>query len=240
MNLSTLLIVFALFVASCGGEEPERPSETPAPDEIRFKTIEAPPREDLPDEEITFRTWSFTCEVCGSTMSCREEHPTEETEIELTYESSSASDCAQCSHDWRLGISRSLGPLPDGTLVLVKRGETCGAFVLSYQTTTPEKARYRWWFRTDGGTRLDAGSPAVTSGASECDVESDPGARITFGPFRVDWSGNTQGFGYIYHSKAPGERVTAGTVLICVTDAKVIAGINTADPKWRFKGSPAD
>jgi len=214
--------------------------------QFRIQTLDDPPPEDRPLVNCTSRTWNFTCSACGSTMSCGDEHPTEETEIRFFHESASASNCP---HDWRKGISSAHpSPVPDGTVVLVKRGGAYGALVLEGQTTTriegqtvtPEGTMFRWWFRTDGDGHLDAGPPWVKSGAGGFDAKSNPGTELVFGPFTVRWSANMDGWGWIYYAVAPGKPVPAGAALICVTELKDIAGLDASDPRWRYKGAPID
>lgn len=171
-------------------------------------------------------------------MTCSEENPTSNTEINVTYKSPSFSTC---SHDWDSGISSAYpDPIRDGTLILVKKGDTVGAFILSEQTLEPEKTKYHWWYRDDGSGELDIGLEEVTSGTDILNVSPTSSNSISFGPFRIAWSGNAVGKGYIYYKYSPGWRVSPSELRICVTDKSSINGINALDDKWKYKGTPAE
>lgn len=73
-------------------------------------------------------------------------------------------------------------PVGDGTIVLLRKGNTIGAFVLENQNYDPELTDYKWYLRTDGKTTIDPKDPAVSTGAVH------GASSIKFGPFNVDWS----------------------------------------------------
>ena len=141
---------------------------------------------------------------------------------------------AACQHQWEPGVSIAVGePIPNGKVVLVRLGDSYGAFILTNQFLNPERMEFTWYLRTDGKSVFDAQDPSVTKG-------SGSGSKIRFGPFNVSWSGAGDGQGWICYRHFAGEAIASNSVRICVTDLGTINTINASDPKWIYKGSPAD
>src|ERR1017187_572052 len=141
---------------------------------------------------------------------------------------------ASCQHQWEAGVSFGLGEsTPNGKVVVVRLGDSCGAFILTNQFLNPERMEFTWYLRTDGKSVFDAQDPAVTTGTGS-------GSKIRFGPFSVSWSSAEDGRGWIYYQHFPGDTITSNSVRICVTDLGTITAINASDPKWIFKGSTSD
>ena len=183
--------------------------------------------------------YAFTCSLCGSTMLSPDQHLTDQSEIDVMYKSPTFSEC---EHPWEQGIRTSYDhPLKDGTLVLVKQDAIYGAFIVKEQFGGPEeKVHYDWWYRTDGAGKLDSTSSRVRSGSGVCDIKKDYNAKISFGPFRVSWSGHRRGSGIIYYDYAPGEKVPVSGLRICVTNRTSIEGIDAEDPVFHYKATPVE
>jgi len=179
---------------------------------------------------VTSKHHYFTCKRCGSTITSHEEEPIDNSSIMVMYRSPSF--CKDV-HKWETGISSCHPkPIPDGILVLVKKKNTYGAFILSQQSVwEEEKASYKWWYRTDGDGDLTHNS--VITGSGACNASE----QIRFGPFIVRWSGNMAGKGWISYDYMPGEDVPDHGLRICVTGETSINGIDAADSKWKYKGS---
>ena len=125
--------------------------------------------------------------------------------------------------------SVATGPIPDGVIVLVRKGDNVGAFVPTAQTLNPEQINYEWYYRTDGKPRLDVADPAVSSGRATAAWQSgQPLARVQFGPFSIKWSGSDNGWGWLYYDVADDPQQ------LCVTGRQTFVGVNPSDPKWVF------
>jgi len=147
-----------------------------------------------------------------------------------------------CSGGRDLGVET---PVPDGTIVLVKKGDALGAFVLKNQVLdSNEAAEYTWYYRTDGqATFLSDEAHLFQQGegkTSEVRRSDRPFTHIEFGPFLIGWSGKRKGEGWIYYERFAGEAVAPGDLLICVTDETDIEKINAKEGRWIYKGSPTD
>ena len=101
--------------------------------------------------------------------------------------------------------------LPDGAHVLVRKGDDYGGFVLLDQKMQPEACDYRWWYRTDGGTKFDS---TVNYGTSN----TGNAIQIEFGPFKLSWSMGGKGSGWLYYSKMPFTDVEDADIRLCITD----------------------
>lgn len=174
-----------------------------------------------------------TCTVCGSTREMGSR-----TGERILYRSSRF---AHGEHVWRDGISLAVpDPVPSGVVVLVRRVPpdseqmNYGAFILTNQTSDPERVSYRWYFRSDGSGVLDPKDGAVRSG------EERDERRLEFGPFKISWSGSAEGAGYVYYDNFAHMPAEKNTTYICVTAEKDVSGINAVDPKWVYKFSPAE
>lgn len=132
--------------------------------------------------------------------------------------------------------SAYLAPIPDGNIILVKDGNTYGAFILKNQRMDPETTDFTWYLRSDGKGSLDPADKAVSSGSV-----SKTKQLIEFGSFQVEWSVSTNGSGYIYYPNVSGGIGVSGLRnrpwLLCVTPETDITKIDATDPKWVFKGS---
>jgi hypothetical protein len=119
-------------------------------------------------------------------------------------------------------------PVPDGTVVLFRRGTEYGAAILQNQTMSPETIGYRWFLRKDGRGIFDTNAVGVTSGT----VTNATG--IQFGNFSAQWSINRDGWGWFYY---PQERATVATNrwFMCITSETNIAGLDAAASKWRYR-----
>ena len=100
-----------------------------------------------------------------------------------------------CSGGRDLGVET---PVPDGTIVLVKKGDALGAFVLKNQVLdSNEAAEYTWYYRTDGqATFLSDEAHLFQQGegkTSEVRRSDRPFTHIEFGPFRIGWSAKAKG-----------------------------------------------
>lgn len=143
-----------------------------------------------------------TCTICGSTGVVDSM-----TGERILYRSPKF---AHGEHVWRDGISLAVhDPVPSGVVVLVRRvppdseQANYGAFILTNQTSDPERVSYRWYFRSDGSGVLDPKDVAVRSG------EERDQRRLEFGPFKISWSGSAEGAGYVYYDNfahMPAER----------------------------------
>lgn len=129
-------------------------------------------------------------------------------------------------------------PVSDGQIVLVRKSNEVGAFILSNQVVVRagpiETGRmdYAWFYRKDGNGLLDPSSPSVTSG---CVTGA---SQVAFGGFSVPWSMCGQGSGWVYYSALP--MLPRGRALfeMCVTSETNIATIDGLDPKWAFQQRP--
>lgn len=176
-----------------------------------------------------------TCKLCKSTRQIKSTIRIGpfyyDQEIKVIYRSP---NFASCQHQWGKGISSAVdGPVSDGRVILVRLGNSYGAFILTNQTMNPGRTDFIWYFRSDGKGILDSQEPAVTQGKGS-------GSKIRFGPFDVAWSSESNGRGYIYYKHFPGDVVDASSLRICVTGLEGVDKINASDPKWIYKGSPTD
>jgi hypothetical protein len=151
--------------------------------------------------------------------------------------------CETCAHQWQRGVRRSVGPIRDGTVVLVRKGQVYGAFMIERQRQRPEEASYVWAYGADGRRPLDAADPEATRSSSPATTVDRHGERrVEFGPFSVEWSAgpSSSGWGWLYYPRAPGDPLTEDDVAICVTDAESFHGIRPADSRWVYRRSPVE
>jgi len=121
----------------------------------------------------------------------------------------------------------------DGEVVLVRLKGACGGFRVSGQNTTPEQVQYEWAFRDDGRSVLSA-TDAVRTGSGVAGLKEP----IEFGPFRVKWSGCTEGMGWVYYA-TKGWSTTPG-LGICAAGERQLDGVDTAVAEWEYWTSPFD
>jgi hypothetical protein len=149
-------------------------------------------------------------------------------------------DHRTCQHEWQQGVSCAV-PVSSGQVVLVRKGEVYGAFVLTSQSSTPEAARFIWRYGTDSAGGFNTGDPGVTSSIDPKPTEKPHGAPvIRFGPFEITWSGGPNGAGWIYYAKTPGDKLAADDLAICVTDERSMNNLRPRDKKWQYRRSPVD
>jgi len=122
-------------------------------------------------------------------------------------------------------------PVPDGRVVLVRRSNEFGAFILHNQTGKPETTDYTWFYRADGQGTLAPSDPAVLSG------HETNATQVAFQTFSIGWSINENGKGWIYFSKLPTELKKDADYEMCVTTATNLAGIDARSSKWQYQGS---
>jgi hypothetical protein len=159
----------------------------------------------------------------------------------------------------------AIAPVPNGTIVLLKKGNTYGAFVPYNQQPSigvlpgrslppptpfrlakppkPLRLEYAWYYRSDGkGTFRGAERGRFDSGYAKKPKQKElpPWYLIGFGPFSVGWEGVAEGYGWLYYPRFSNQKVMPGDQLMCVTKETDISKINATDPKWIYKGSPTD
>lgn len=61
-------------------------------------------------------------------------------------------------------LRRTSGPVPDGVIVLLRKGDAYGAIIPVSQTINPEQIKYEWYYRTDGKSHLGDSVPSVKQG----------------------------------------------------------------------------
>ena len=183
----------------------------------------------------TLRSSAFTCSICGSTKYVDTKYflgyfPIKSIE-HIGYR---APGFSSCNHLWRPGIRSAYpDPVPDGNVVLVRKGGKYGAFVLYKQKTEPERAEYEWWYQSDGSGNLDKSLRTVSTGRGET-------PKIKFFDFEISWSANTDGKGWIYYKHFPGDEARKDDLHFCVTNLKSVEGINASDSIWKYKATPVD
>jgi hypothetical protein len=123
--------------------------------------------------------------------------------------------------------------LPDGTHVLLRKGDSFGGFELIDQITDPESCAYNWWFRSDGKSDFDE---QVTRGTSQANKAN--GMKIAFGPFDLEWSMSGKGSGWIYYGKMPAAEVGHGDQRLSVTELKSFEEVDAGDRKWIYGAKP--
>jgi hypothetical protein len=127
----------------------------------------------------------------------------------------------------------------DGTVVLLRRGVTNAAFVVTKQSASPEVVDYTWYLRWDGKTTFESNNPASLTGSVK-------GAKsIAFGPFDINWSTAGSEGGWLYYPGEPRSvimpwgnyytfRLPGGTAM-AVTTERDITTVDAKDPRWDFK-----
>lgn len=135
--------------------------------------------------------------------------------------------------------------VPDGTVVLVKKGKALGAFILRNQRTDGRGPLiYDYCYRTDGRGEFNRCSlQGCVCGSKRIPAQYNAGPDfqvVVFGPFRIPWSANDNGKGWLYYPRRSGEKVAPGDLQICVTSESDMKRINATDSKWIYRGSPSD
>lgn len=183
------------------------------------------------------KQYRFSCAKCGSFMKSDDSKLTEESAIRVVIMTPTYSNCR---HDWQRGGISAVHPnsIPEMALVLVREGGAIGAFMPIVQKMNPESVQYRWWFRDDGETRLDLASNSVNSGTNTFDASAGSASGIEFGPFKIGWSGQQDGRGWLYYDHAHRSAVPADGLLMCVTSVTNLQSFDFSDDAWRFFGAP--
>lgn len=183
-------------------------------------------------------THQFTCAKCLSTIACADPDPQIHSQITVV---SRTEAFEACLHAWRLGgISTAYPePIPNGRVVLARKGRAVGAFIPLEQTVTPERMLFRWWYREDGQGILDSTADLVTTGTNVCFPGESNEGGIRFGPFAIGWSGCADGKGFVYFDYAHPDVVPEAALRLCVTDVTEVKGVNASDPRWDFRSTPS-
>ena len=137
-----------------------------------------------------------------------------------------------CKDARRGQSSANESPVPDGRIVLLKRTNEVAAFILKNQTGSPERTDFYWYYRSDGKGTFPVGDPAVSSGYVS------NASQIAFATFKVQWSINTDGMGWVYLSSSPTEFGKVADYLICVTTETNLATIDANDRGWSYRARP--
>ena len=147
-----------------------------------------------------------------------------------------------CQHEWRAGVSRAVSTkISSGRVVLVRKGDVYGCFMLTEQSAKPETASFVWRHGTDAAGGFDPEDPGVEGSDVAKSVQNRQGNRmIEFGPFEIQWSGSLGGQSWIYYAKSPGDELMKDDLAICVTEEESCDAVRPRDPKWQYRRSPVD
>lgn len=124
-------------------------------------------------------------------------------------------------------------PVADGQIVLVRRTNEVGGFILRNQKSSPEQTDYIWFYRSDGKGRLSPGDPAVSTG-----IVSNA-AKVSFASFSIGWSIRNEGKGWVYFSALPTQLGKAADYEMCVTTETNAATIDANDRRWKYRSRPS-
>ena len=213
------------------------------------------------------RGWKMrSCIKCLSVQS-REAAQASEPNVDASSESEAAlwswrfqaSDSTTCQHEWKGSVSRSVGNVANGQLVLLRKNDTYGAFMLTGQGTTKQRIRWRgilpqiykdssqrraqfiWRFGTDPNGGFDTRSSEVEWSDDPKRVWDKGGEwMIAFGPFALEWSNCTKDKGWIYYTRAAIHTLREDDLAICVTNLRSFDGVNPRDPNWLYRRSTVD
>jgi hypothetical protein len=116
--------------------------------------------------------------------------------------------------------------LEDGDVVLLRKGGTYGGLVVKAQRHAPEEMEFDWSYREDGNGKVFANDAALQSGSS---LTGKPASEINihFGPFELQWSGGSHGFGWFYY---PDD----SAVQFCVVRKREFRTIDATSEQWQF------
>jgi hypothetical protein len=129
-------------------------------------------------------------------------------------------------------------PVYDGQVVLLRKGDAFGAFVpLKQSGHGGGTIEFEWYYRTDASGELDEGSPAVHSGRG---IVSGSSPDAVFGPFTLQWSYSTAGWGWLYYDRGSRETVQPDDLRICLTERRSLWGLDAASAHWTYKASRTD
>lgn len=114
-------------------------------------------------------------------------------------------------------------PVPDGSLVLLKNGNNILLVMVDHQSFTPEACDFTWYARKDGQVPwVPDDNSALQSGTETGHAKSV--LELSVIGFDLQWSGNRQGFGYIYYP------ATGFMAVAC--------GVKLSDATIAFSGTP--
>jgi hypothetical protein len=174
-----------------------------------------------------------TCAICGATRKMVNDGP-----WKILYAGRSATTH---EHNWEGGVSSGTAAIDDRVVLVRLRLKlddptyAYGAFILQSERGTPrEQTDYTWVFRTDGGSLFDLTQHSVSQG-----IVKDQG-QVSFGPFRVPWSGSGAGKGFLYYPRVPGSGRSSDDFELCLTDLASFSGVDAADPRFIYQTSPVD
>ncbi len=135
--------------------------------------------------------------------------------------------------DHRSGqTSANEAPVPDGQIVLLRRGNEMAAFILRNQTSQPERTDYTWYYRADGKGTFPVKDPAVMTGTVT------NASQIAFATFSVEWSINGNGRGWVYFSAGPTDLQKKTDYAMCVTTETNLASLDAKDRHWDYRSRP--
>ncbi len=136
-----------------------------------------------------------------------------------------------CEHEW---VNEYYGvTVPMNTIVLVRKKELYGAFILRRGKNYQNKD-FEWYYRTDGKGLFDPSDPAVKSGKS-----SGP---VTFGQFFVFKSCYNPTKDSVHYPQTPEWPLPppADELRLCVTNETSVLDIDATNAKWVYKASSVD
>lgn len=138
-------------------------------------------------------------------------------------------------------------PVPDGKIILLKKGKMLGALVLKNQTVfAGTHFRYSYYYRSDGrGTFTQHEPSKCANGVGTVEVPKGSGKEvprvpIKFGVFAVGWGPSEEGYGWLLYDHFDREAIGTDDLRICVTSETDISKIVATNQKWIYKGSPSD
>lgn len=150
---------------------------------------------------------------------------------------SSASRSASLPRRYTSAVRRrTLGePVADGEIVLVRQGNLFGAFIPIEQNGRHRgTVTYRWYYRTDGLGVFDESDERVVTGSGTL---SGHFPTIEFGPFSIQWSHSTTGWGWVSSGHSD---VAPDDVRFCLTRLRSIEGIDARDERYLYRLSDDD
>jgi hypothetical protein len=135
-------------------------------------------------------------------------------------------------------------PIPDGFVILVRRGNLFGCFIPRKQHQRGESLEYDWYYRTDGLGRFDTDQSSVKHGHSFAGPYK-PGSgqlvTIKFGPFAVEWSGHGPDWGFLYYDDdICVDPVPTDQLRICATNHKSVEFLDGKSNEWIYKAYLVD
>ncbi len=150
--------------------------------------------------------------------------------------------CKGCNN----GVGKAhQNPLPDGTVILLRGTNGFGALILRNQAskdlglpTEEVSLAYEWFFQPDGKGTFATKDPQVVHGIVPKSISTRMTQFITFQEFSVEWSGNTNGFGWIYYPHDFHTFIGSADWSMCVTDQTNVAGIKPGDWRWSYSTRP--